>query len=402
MSKRMSDELEDELDIPAACSSPLRRSRRLTNANTSAETSRPSRRLRSLATINYNREIEEIVTATRAADECPRRALTRAVVSPKKKQKPKPAPVRKKNNAKVKEAPIKQASGNFCCCDTLGTFFLNRFCLDLCNFCETETTQEYLLGEVKKSEDITAHMYCLLFACGLTQKGQPNEGIEGFLLPDIRRELKRGSHLRCCYCRRRGAVVGCAKATCDASYHLPCGIENGTFNHFHAESNNYPSWCIKHRPKMTLPSFQGRKMCTICQESIRSKDRELALFGSCCSSYYHRDCLANLAHHQGYYLRCPNCANQDEFQTEVKAGGIYIPCRPASYELTGELNWEVEVFECVAEVCGCEQGRRFNGENQWELFACDCCGSSAVHVSCGGLTTNEAPEWVCRVCSVVG
>lgn len=274
--------------------------------------------------------------------------------------------------------------------------------LDVCDFCGTENTKEYLLGEIKKSEDITVHMYCMLFACGLTQRGQPFEGIEGFLLKDIRRELGRGTQLRCCYCRRHGAVVGCAKATCDASYHLPCGIENGAFNHFYAEKCNYPSWCIKHRPKMIFPSFQGSKLCTICQESVLSQDQNLAFFGSCCNSYFHRDCIANLAHVQGFYLRCPNCTDKSKFQTNVKTNGIYIPYRPPTYELSGELDWQPEVFECGAEVCLCEEGRHFNGENEWELFSCDRCGSTAVHVSCVGLSTSQAAEWVCSVCSVVG
>ena len=48
----------------------------------------------------------------------------------------------------------------------------------------------------------------------------------------MRRELKRGARLKCVYCKLKGATVGCAKAECKKSYHLPCGMKHGSLQEF--------------------------------------------------------------------------------------------------------------------------------------------------------------------------
>ena len=135
-------------------------------------------------------------------------------------------PVKSRKVVNNKSKPkVNQPSGLF----YLAGFTLSRltlvFFVDKCNFCNTDSNDVYTLGELKKCENITAHMYCLYFAPGLIQNGTKDEGIEGFLLSDIRKELKRGSILKCSYCATRGAVVGCKVSTCKMNYHLNCGIK---------------------------------------------------------------------------------------------------------------------------------------------------------------------------------
>ncbi|KAH9404603.1 Zinc ion binding [Tyrophagus putrescentiae] len=179
----------------------------------------------------------------------------------------------------------------------------------ICNFCKSIDGKEYELGELRTCEDITAHMYCLYFSPGLTQNGLFDEGINGFLLPDIRKELRRASQLRCSYCDQRSAAIGCGIAS----------------------------------------------------------------------------------------LKCPNCLNSGNFITSVKENGICVP--PRDYLVDSEaVNTASEnvVWECCAEECSCENGRSHNGDNEWELFACDQCGSNAVHMACASLS--EGSEWSCEVC----
>lgn len=276
--------------------------------------------------------------------------------------------------------------------------------LDTCNFCGTKDAEVYELGEFKKCEDITAHMYCLFFAPGLTQNGELNEGIDGFLLADIRREIRRASLLKCTYCGKKCAPVGCAVTACSSNFHLPCGIQNGAFTQFHDPNHSYPAWCKKHRPKISIPSFKGQRLCTICQENVKyTSDRANLLYLSCCQTYFHRSCSAQLAYHLGEFnLNCPNCKNDEVICETLKKNGINVPCRDALPDASPELNGQPPndlLWECRSPNCRCEFGRNHNGDNEWELFACDLCGSNAVHMACAGLS--EGSEWVCDICSNV-
>ena len=56
---------------------------------------------------------------------------------------------------------------------------------------------------------------------GLDQNGSDDEGINGFLAKDIVKEWRRGSQLRCIYCKERYATIGCVGKGCKyEQYHL--------------------------------------------------------------------------------------------------------------------------------------------------------------------------------------
>ena len=104
----------------------------------------------------------------------------------------------------------------------------------LCILCQKETipdmdsTHQQLL----EYDNLRAHYFCLLFSSGLGQSGLESEGLHGFMPLDVRRELKRGARLKCVYCKKKGATVGCARQACKKSYHLPCGMLNGSLQEF--------------------------------------------------------------------------------------------------------------------------------------------------------------------------
>ena len=62
----------------------------------------------------------------------------------------------------------------------------------------------YFLRAIKdKTSFYSAHYFCLLFASGMQQSGEDEEGIKGFLPNDILKELRRGARLKCQYCERK-------------------------------------------------------------------------------------------------------------------------------------------------------------------------------------------------------
>ena len=106
-----------------------------------------------------------------------------------------------------------------------------------CNLCQTEEIAELGSAALLEKDGIRAHYFCLLFSSGLGQKGDELEGLNGFLPGDVRKELKRGARLKCVHCKLKGATVGCAKAECKKSYHLPCGMKNGSLQEFFDQVN---------------------------------------------------------------------------------------------------------------------------------------------------------------------
>ena len=98
--------------------------------------------------------------------------------------------------------------------------------------CDVCGSSESILNcdTVHQVDTISAHYFCLLFSSGLGQRGEEREGVKGFLAEDIRREVRRGSRLKCVYCRKKGATVGCAEQKCKKSYHPnPGKTQNSLF-----------------------------------------------------------------------------------------------------------------------------------------------------------------------------
>ena len=55
------------------------------------------------------------------------------------------------------------------------------------------------------------HYFCCLFSTDGVQAGKDEEGLNGFLLQDLKQELKRGASLKCDFCKKTGATIKCRK-----------------------------------------------------------------------------------------------------------------------------------------------------------------------------------------------
>ncbi|XP_053330819.1 G2/M phase-specific E3 ubiquitin-protein ligase [Spea bombifrons] len=248
---------------------------------------------------------------------------------------------------------------------------------------------------------LTLHYNCLLLSSGVWQRGEENEGINGFLVDDIKKEVQRSRKLRCAICKYRGASIGCVIPRCKRSYHYPCGMEKECIFQF---TDSFRSYCWDHRPvQKILPSkMVGSSTCTICLENVDHVPSFYVLRGPCCkTSWFHRDCLQYQALSAGlYFFRCTVCNNREKFQSEMLRMGIHIPERDASWEL--EENAFQELLEryqrCDVKRCICQSGRDYNKpDSKWEIVRCQSCGSSGTHKACSSLQQLNQ-TWECSEC----
>ncbi|GLD71860.1 G2/M phase-specific E3 ubiquitin-protein ligase [Lates japonicus] len=105
-----------------------------------------------------------------------------------------------------------------------------------------------------------------LTSCGVYQRGKEGEGVFGFLVDDIRQEIRRSARLTCCSCKKKGACVSAVT-----------------------------SYCPDHSPTQSL--FVGLDLslpqsCSVCLDSIDPVlSYSVLKCPSCHTSWFHRDCV---------------------------------------------------------------------------------------------------------------
>ncbi|XP_043372315.1 G2/M phase-specific E3 ubiquitin-protein ligase isoform X5 [Dermochelys coriacea] len=241
---------------------------------------------------------------------------------------------------------------------------LCRFQSPACVLCQRtdDCPEKYGEKRIYKEYNLTVHYYCLLMSSGIWQRGEEDEGVYGFLIKDIRKEVNRAAKLKCNICKKKGASIGCVAPKCKRSYHFPCGVQRECIFQF---MEHFGSYCWEHRPVQKLPSDEskGSSQCTICLEFVEHFPMYNILKSPCCkNAWFHRDCLQYQALSAGvFFFRCTVCNNKDKFQNEMLRMGIHIP------------------------------------ENKWEIKCCQCCGSSGTHLACSPIQSWEE-NWECLEC----
>ncbi|XP_075388261.1 G2/M phase-specific E3 ubiquitin-protein ligase isoform X2 [Tenrec ecaudatus] len=240
-----------------------------------------------------------------------------------------------------------------------------------------------------------------LMSSGIWQRGKEEEGVYGFLIEDIRKEVNRASKLKCCVCKKNGASIGCVAPRCKRSYHFPCGLQRECIFQF---TGNFKSFCWHHRPVQVIApnNYRDSLPCTICLEYIEPVPTYSILRSPCCkNAWFHRDCLQVQAINAGvFFFRCTVCNNSDIFQEEMLRMGIHIPEKDASWELEENAYQELlQHYErCDVRRCRCKEGREYNApDSKWEIKRCQCCGSSGTHLACSSLRSWEQ-NWECLEC----
>ncbi|KAI1895669.1 hypothetical protein AGOR_G00108600 [Albula goreensis] len=273
-----------------------------------------------------------------------------------------------------------------------------------CVLCKLPDNSPEKYGEkiTVTQHDLTVHYFCLLMSSGVYQRGEENEGIHGFLVEDIKREMRRSSRLKCGVCKKKGASVGCSIKSCRKMVHLPCGMKEEFIFQF---TGLFPSFCKEHRPSQSVARSSPIRTplsCSVCLDSIEPVLSYTILKCPCChSSWFHRECIQHQACSAAmFFFRCTICNNKDQFQQEMLRMGIHIPERDASWEL--EENAFVELLHvyqhCDAVKCRCRSGRHYSArQGKWEVVRCKFCGSSGTHRQCSSLNLYE-DRWACVSC----
>ena len=126
------------------------------------------------------------------------------------------------------------------------------------------------------------------FSSGLAQNGSDGQfnTINGFLLEDISKELRRGLRLLCSGCNKPGGYVGCAVNTCKKAGHFPCLQRLGYLFQYYG---NFKAYCPDHHP--TQPEFNCADMsseCCICLTKLNSSS---SIYCPRCLTPFHRFCV---------------------------------------------------------------------------------------------------------------
>ncbi|KAG5857154.1 hypothetical protein ANANG_G00016110 [Anguilla anguilla] len=277
--------------------------------------------------------------------------------------------------------------------------------LQCCVLCKLSENSPDKYGEkiTLRQHGLTVHYFCLLMSSGVYQRGQEDEGIHGFLVEDIKQEVRRSTRLRCGVCKKKGASVGCSIKSCRKKVHFPCGIKEEFVFQF---TGLFPSFCRVHRPTQSLLSPVTTPLsCSVCLDPIEPVLSYSVLKCPCChSSWFHRDCVQHQAYSAAmFFFKCTICSNKEQFQQEMLRMGIHIPERDASWEL--EENAYVELLQvyqhCDARKCSCCNGRQYSGRvGKWEIVRCTFCGSKGTHRKCSSLKLYE-DRWACIDCRSV-
>ncbi|XP_023656465.1 G2/M phase-specific E3 ubiquitin-protein ligase isoform X1 [Paramormyrops kingsleyae] len=276
-----------------------------------------------------------------------------------------------------------------------------------CELCKLADDCPNKYGEkiTLENHNLTVHYFCLLMASGVYQRGEEDEGIYGFLVEDIKQEIRRSSRLTCNACKKKGASVGCNIKSCRKVVHLPCGIQQEFIFQF---TGQFPSFCKDHRPVQIQPlsSYTSNPLCcSVCLESVEPVLSYTVLKCPCChSGWFHRDCLQRQANSAAmFFFRCTICNNKDKFQQEMLRMGIHIPERDASWELEENAYGELlQVYQhCDALKCRCDNGRGYSAnDGKWVIIRCKFCGSRGTHRLCSSLKPFQR-DWICSDCRPV-
>jgi len=100
------------------------------------------------------------------------------------------------------------------------------------------------------------------------------------------------------------------------------------------KTNIFRSFCQKHRIPQTidLSELQNStpKQCAICKYVVIPPHLPTSiLWAPCCkrNSWFHRECIQDMALDPGQFFKCPLCDDVENFKSRMLTLGIYIPSR---------------------------------------------------------------------------
>lgn len=169
-----------------------------------------------------------------------------------------------------------------------------------------------------------------LLSSDLITNGASDEGIDGFLVDDIRTMLKAYTKTKCYYCPEKFATVKCCAPRCMRKFHVVCGIARKCQNEF---TDPYRSYCHDHiQIEEDVNKHAPDAICPICFEALGEYNVLTSIPACCPTDYYHKSCMQKSAVKLGSLLKCPSCGddkNADTYQQLLSKRGIFCPDKDA-------------------------------------------------------------------------
>ncbi|XP_051824276.1 PHD finger protein 6-like isoform X2 [Antechinus flavipes] len=119
--------------------------------------------------------------------------------------------------------------------------------LHRCGFCKSSRDKECGQLLISENQKVAAHHKCMLFSSALVSSHSDNEGLGGFSVEDIEKEIKRGTKLMCSLCHCPGATIGCDVRTCHRTYHYLCALRDKAQMEEEPSQGIYMIYCKKHK-----------------------------------------------------------------------------------------------------------------------------------------------------------
>ncbi|KAM9674879.1 PHD finger protein 11 isoform 4-T4 [Dama dama] len=99
-----------------------------------------------------------------------------------------------------------------------------------------------------QSENIAAHENCLLYSSALVECEDHDScnNDRNFDVESVKKEIKRGRKLKCTYCGKKGATVGCDLKSCSKNYHFFCAKNDHAVLQADGHKGIYKVFCQQH------------------------------------------------------------------------------------------------------------------------------------------------------------
>nr|XP_012420816.1 PREDICTED: PHD finger protein 11-like [Odobenus rosmarus divergens] len=109
---------------------------------------------------------------------------------------------------------------------------------------------EYSILYFAKSENIAAHENCLLYSSALVESEDhdPHNQDRNFDVESVKKEIHRGRKLKCSFCSKKGATVGCDLKACSKTYHFFCAKNDQAVLQNDESRGIYKVFCKQHAP----------------------------------------------------------------------------------------------------------------------------------------------------------
>lgn len=135
-----------------------------------------------------------------------------------------------------------------------------------CALCPTANEYDDVLY-IAQSENIAAHENCLLFSSALVECEDWNPSNDrSFEVESVKKEIRRGRKLKCSFCPKKGATVGCDVKGCPKNYHFSCAKKDNAFLLTDESEGTYKVLCQLHAPREPQEGVKIKRKSERCNQ----------------------------------------------------------------------------------------------------------------------------------------